>query len=60
MHKKVMKEAAQKLVKDAKHYKAQAKNETSEKKKALEKNEAKEALSAARELQTRVKKSHGR
>jgi len=60
MHKKVMKEAAQKLVKDAKHYKAQAKNETSEKKKVMERKEAKEALSAAHDLQKRVKTSHGR
>lgn len=55
-----MQEAANKLEKDAKKYKNEAKKKTSKKNKSLKKQEAKEALSVANDLKTRVKTAHGR
>ena len=49
MHKKIMKKCASKLMKDAKHYGKEMKEEKVEKK---------EALSAAKDLKKRVKKAH--
>lgn len=60
MHKKVMQQAASRLKKDAKSYLSKMKNETSSSKKRKEKQEAKEALAASKDLTIRAKKAHGK
>ncbi len=57
MHRKIMEKASKALEKDAKHYKKEMKHEHG-KKKAHEKVEMKEALSAAKIMKKRAKKAH--
>lgn len=58
MHKKIMKNAAKELEKDAKKYANETKHAKSPKKKHQEVVEKKEALSAAKDLKKRAKKAH--
>ncbi len=58
MHKAIMKSAAKKLDKDAKHYKVEAKKAKTATKKKHEMIEEKEAKSASLALKKRAKKAH--
>lgn len=55
-----MQQTASRLKKDAKGYLSKMKRETSSAKKREEKQEAKEALAAAKDLTIRAKKAHGK
>lgn len=57
-HKKIMKKAASKLMKDAARYAKEEKHTKSKVKKRKEAVERKEALSAAKDLKKRAKKAH--
>jgi len=58
MHKKIMEKASKKLMADAKHYEKDEKKTKSKVKKKHDEVEKKEAISAARDLKHRAKKSH--
>ena len=58
MHKRIMKTAAKKLEADAKHYAKEEKKAPTKEKKKHEAIEKKEAVSAAKDLKMRAKKSH--
>lgn len=57
MHKKIMERASKALDKDAKHYKSEMKHAKGSKK-AHERTEMKEAVSASKDLKKRAKKAH--